>query len=688
MKGTPRLVHHRIEPINQQFSIQAEDATGRAVGRELILDPAEVVVCRAINGERGLREMDEHLRMNNESVGLSRLVLTLQKLKENGLLSSEFELDATETAATTGMHFPESRWSKEHRLLQFRFRREVPSWFAPQALFFVSVAALLGLAAFALVKVATGGRSNLSGASGFLQLDGQYHLALPILLGICFILSISRSLFQSALIALGGEALRDPWIGFRGVFPAFGLSPAHMECRENRFDLALFGLTSGAVHLSIAGLVVLIWPESPFTSDLLTISVVMTLLELNPYRAGDLTRTLRHFYQTDEVRQLIPFLRHRAFFSQLFSEQDSRTENRLLVYSSLATAWTIVFLLFAQNLLLENWAKWWVAVQQGDLINSVSATVVAALLLSIFAVLLTDLLRTVSLNLLQPARTRLEQSWRKMSTRAAPPPEPAHLRELLETVPFLSHLSTDVLLRLAELGRLVALPSGRPVMIQGEAGNEMALLVEGQVEVFRDEPTGLRRSIARLEPGSVFGEQAVFRHTNRTATVLTTENSVLLFVSRTDFERALRLSPDSIAADPAELADQLAASSSLSSSPLFRDVPSEALSAFVRSGEIVHHQAGHVIVREGDRDDSLYIIIRGSVSVSQDQRSIATLPQGNCFGEIAVLTGAPRNATVTATGPVCLLRLSRDIFWKAITSHAGLAVRIETLAAERSRTSA
>jgi CRP/FNR family cyclic AMP-dependent transcriptional regulator len=104
---------------------------------------------------------------------------------------------------------------------------------------------------------------------------------------------------------------------------------------------------------------------------------------------------------------------------------------------------------------------------------------------------------------------------------------------------------------------------------------------------------------------------------------------------------------------------------SLLSQPLFGDLsPSEAalLGLFVQRETA---EAGTVIVHQGDEGDALFLIESGQVEVRArdddgNETTIATLGPGNYFGEIALVTGGPRNADVIALGAVTLLRLDRS----------------------------
>ncbi len=86
-------------------------------------------------------------------------------------------------------------------------------------------------------------------------------------------------------------------------------------------------------------------------------------------------------------------------------------------------------------------------------------------------------------------------------------------------------------------------------------------------------------------------------------------------------------------------------------------------------------QGGEVILREGDPSDAFYMIIRGEVSVTRrDEKGaevqVDTQRDGDYFGEIGLLSGQPRSATVRATRPTELLVLDREAFGSVVASSA------------------
>lgn len=78
--------------------------------------------------------------------------------------------------------------------------------------------------------------------------------------------------------------------------------------------------------------------------------------------------------------------------------------------------------------------------------------------------------------------------------------------------------------------------------------------------------------------------------------------------------------------------------------------------------------SGAEVVRQGDPGNSFFVVQSGRVDILKNGRLDAQLGPGNFFGEIALLHGSPRNATVRATTALELLVVDRQEFLAAITN--------------------
>jgi ATP-binding cassette subfamily B protein len=117
--------------------------------------------------------------------------------------------------------------------------------------------------------------------------------------------------------------------------------------------------------------------------------------------------------------------------------------------------------------------------------------------------------------------------------------------------------------------------------------------------------------------------------------------------------------------------------------PLFEDVDSTTLSELASLFSTEQIPEDRDIIREGDPGDRFYILVRGKAEVIKGTTRVAVLQDGDYFGEIALLSDQPRNATVRSMTPCVCLILQRDHFRAMLNRSAPLRERIETVIKHR-----
>ncbi|MFN8520684.1 MAG: Crp/Fnr family transcriptional regulator [Chloroflexota bacterium] len=110
---------------------------------------------------------------------------------------------------------------------------------------------------------------------------------------------------------------------------------------------------------------------------------------------------------------------------------------------------------------------------------------------------------------------------------------------------------------------------------------------------------------------------------------------------------------------------------------LFRDAGEPALQRLAGQLRQRRFRRNEVIFHQGDPGDSLHIVGEGSVKIilpspDGEEAIIATLRQGDFFGELALLDGAPRSATAVALEATTTLALPRDAFMAVLDEDRGL----------------
>jgi small-conductance mechanosensitive channel/CRP-like cAMP-binding protein len=135
---------------------------------------------------------------------------------------------------------------------------------------------------------------------------------------------------------------------------------------------------------------------------------------------------------------------------------------------------------------------------------------------------------------------------------------------------------------------------------------------------------------------------------------------------------------------PAEIEEALRM---LGAVPVFAGLPEPARRALAEATNARLFADGEEVVREGERGGTMYIVKRGQVEVmvGPERRQVAVTKAGGYFGEMSLLTGQPRTATVRASGDCQLLEVAAADFSAYVRSHPEVLEDLATAAAARRR---
>jgi hypothetical protein len=113
-------------------------------------------------------------------------------------------------------------------------------------------------------------------------------------------------------------------------------------------------------------------------------------------------------------------------------------------------------------------------------------------------------------------------------------------------------------------------------------------------------------------------------------------------------------------------------------SPLFEVLSDEEREALIREMELETFEEGDIVISEGQPGTSMYVVVTGEVKVytrstgAGESVYLARLGEGEFFGEVSVLTGKPRTATITAAQRTELLRLDKTKLDDALATYPGI----------------
>jgi CRP/FNR family transcriptional regulator, cyclic AMP receptor protein len=119
--------------------------------------------------------------------------------------------------------------------------------------------------------------------------------------------------------------------------------------------------------------------------------------------------------------------------------------------------------------------------------------------------------------------------------------------------------------------------------------------------------------------------------------------------------------------------------------PLFSTFDQRRLERLGMLADEVDVPAGKVLMRQGETGSDMMVIVDGSVSVERDGNRLNTLGPGDFFGEIALVDGGPRTATVTAEAPTRLLVITHRDFHSMMDEFPEIADQVMNALANRVR---
>lgn len=119
--------------------------------------------------------------------------------------------------------------------------------------------------------------------------------------------------------------------------------------------------------------------------------------------------------------------------------------------------------------------------------------------------------------------------------------------------------------------------------------------------------------------------------------------------------------------------------------PLLASLPKHHLRLLAEVTEVHRYQPGTTVVKEGSPGTAFFVILEGKAKVQIGTRTVARLAAGDFFGEISLLDGGRRTASVVAETPILSLRLGGTHFLQLLVDEPPLALKLLRGVARRLR---
>ena len=131
--------------------------------------------------------------------------------------------------------------------------------------------------------------------------------------------------------------------------------------------------------------------------------------------------------------------------------------------------------------------------------------------------------------------------------------------------------------------------------------------------------------------------------------------------------------------------ERVNARDTLAAIPLFAHLSSRQLKKIAASTNEDTYETGDVIIHEGGRSRSMFVIVEGTASVARDGQTITQLTPGEFFGELSMIDERPRAASVVADTPMRCLVVKHEVLRDAVMSDPQVAWSLLRTLASRLR---
>ncbi len=625
------------------------------------LPPSDIELFPLLDGTRTVAEIIVERFGEEGALDAGAVVELAQSLDEGGFLDpAPVDSEAAVAGALERSRTSLPKLRKFGRTLQIEWAGPDPAvtWVYRHVLRY----------AFHPVVVIAMGAIAFGGVAAFIsvQLSGRFHLdatAAPaesgILIGLSFVLTFAHELGHAAVEKHYGRN-----VGTAGFSLYFGRPSFYVNASDSlmmdRWPRILLFAAGGFSELVLAGLGALVlfffpdwWPAS-FLYRFALLNLFVIALNLVPLLELDGYWIFSDLIQVEDLRpRSLAFIQHDLWHKLRTRERITPQEFGLAFYGVVGSLFTVVVLVSAFYFWRANFGGIVTSLWDGGLLSR--------LLLLLLAVFVGGPLIRGSVTLAHSLARRVRARWRRVRFRYETSWR-IEAAQMIDALPAFEDLPEDVLSDLAGRVTLRAVRAQHPVFRQGDRAAAFYVIRKGEIRIETEHPdTGDTQTLSTLRPGDSFGELGLLQSIPRSATARATQETELFEIDKGTFDRLLA---DSIQAP--EFGLTLQAMAELREHPAFRHLSSEALGGLIEHGRWITASAGEAIITQGEEGDAFYAIRSGRVDVLRDGETIGQLGPGDHFGETALLTDEPRNASVVAHTPARAFRLSREGFDRVI----------------------
>jgi predicted acylesterase/phospholipase RssA/CRP-like cAMP-binding protein len=234
------------------------------------------------------------------------------------------------------------------------------------------------------------------------------------------------------------------------------------------------------------------------------------------------------------------------------------------------------------------------------------------------------------------------------------------------------------------------LAAGENLLTQGDLAHHAYVVVSGEVEVVFDREDGPQQ-LSTVGQGAVVGEIGLMAGDTRSATVRAVTDSEVVSLGADGFRRLLAEHPEQAEALATRATVRLRKAQLVQHfNDLFGIIEPDVIALIEELTEWVSVPAGQMLFAEGDEGDAAHLVATGRLGVFREDGTGSSIPigqlgRGDIVGELSLIDGEPRSATVYAVRDTQLIRFTREAYEQLLDEFPRVGLAVAKMAMARQR---